>query len=284
MGSKAAADVRVVSATIQKTYYRNGQLRERVPVRNGRRHGVVRAWHKNGKRASEEPFKNGLLDGVCRKWNESGRRLGEYVMFQGTGLQREWHDNGKLQMEIWSICGEFSGRNRIWLRDGTLLAERFYLVGHVVSAEKYREIAAKFKALPKFRGKPAKPRVKPLHIHRVFVDSLLEKHNQREARKWLVKKTDDKTARSLGRFKHENAVAKFVEELYQAGAVEVIVPDIYRNKARDQFSDCLLVQLPRSAAKRKAVREVCAQLRTRKLGAMQPDVDIGESHLYLSLA
>lgn len=273
-----------MSTTIQKTYYRNGQLRERVPVRNGRRHGVVRVWHKNGKRASEEPFKDGLLDGVCRKWNEAGRRLGEYLMFQGTGLQREWHDNGKLQMEIWSICGEFSGRNRIWLRDGTLLSERFYLVGHVVSAEKYREAAARIKALPKFRGKLAKPRVKPLHIHRVFVDSLLEKKNNREARKWLTKKAGDKTARSLGRFKRESATAKFVEELYQAGAVEVIVPDIYRNKARDQFADSLLVQLPKSAAKRKAIRKVCVQLRTRKLGAVQPDVDIGENHLFLSLA
>ena len=253
-------------------------------MRDGRRHGVVRTWHKNGKRASEEPFKNGLLDGVCRKWSESGRRLGEYLMFQGTGLQREWHDNGKLQMEIWSICGEFSGRNRIWLRDGTLLSERFYLVGHVVSAEKYRAVAAQIKALPRFRGKPAEPFVKPLHIHRVFVDSLLEKRNQRAARRWLAKKTGDKTARSLGRFKRESDTLKFVEALYQAGAVEVIVPDIYRNKARDQFSDYLLVQLPRSAAKRKAIRKVCAQLRTRKLGAIQPGEDIGERHLYLSLA
>jgi len=283
MGRGVEVDMRVVSATVQKSFYRSGQLREQVPLRKGRRHGVVRTWHKNGKRASEEPFKNGLLDGVCRQWSESGRRLGEYLMFQGTGLQREWHDNGKLQMEIWTIGGEFSGRNRIWLRDGTLLSERFYLVGHVVSAEKYREVAAQFKALPKFRGKPAKPLVKPLHIHRVFVDSLLEKRNQREARKWLAKKIGDTTLRSLGRFKSENDAAQFVEALYQAGAVEVIVPDIYRNKARDQFSDCLLVQLPRSAAKRKAVREVCAQLRTRKLGAVQPDSDIRESHLFLSL-
>ena len=288
MGSKAETDVRDVKTTIQKTFYRNGQLRERVPVRNGRRHGVVRTWHKNGKRASEEPFKNGLLDGVCRQWSESGRRLGAYPIFQGTGIQREWHDNGKLQMEILTICGEFSGRNRIWLRDGTLLSERFYLVGHVVSAEKYRAVAAQFKALPKFRGKPAnltgKHRVKPLHIHRVFVDSLLEKRNRSAARKWLTKRSGDKTARSLGRFKRENDAAKFVETLYQAGAVEVIVPDIYRNKARDQFSDCLLVQLPKSAAKRKAIRNVCLQLRTRKLGAVQPDEDIGEGHLFLSLA
>lgn len=257
-------------------------------MRNGHRHGVVRVWHRNGKRASEEPYKNGLLHGVCRHWNEAGRRLGEYLIVHGTGCQREWHDNGKLQMEVWTVRGDFCGRNRIWLRDGTLLAERFYLHGLAVSAETYRGAAAKDKTLPKFRGKAAKwtgkNRVKPLHIHRVFVDSLLEKRNQREARKWLAKKTGDKSARSLGRFKRENHAAKFVEALYQAGAAEVIVPDIYRNKARDQFADSLLVQLPRSAAKRKAARKVCGQLRTRKLGAVQPDEDIGESHLYLSLA
>lgn len=277
-----------MSATIQKTFYRNGQLRESVPLRNGRRHGVVRVWHKNGKRASEEPFNNGVLDGVCRHWNEAGRRLGEYLIVHGTGLQRAWHDNGKLQMEIWTVRGEFCGRNRVWLRNGTLLAERFYLHGMAVSAAAYRAAAAKDKTLPKFRGKPAnlagKNRVKPLHIHRVFVDSLLEKRNQREARKWLTKKAGEKTSRSLGRFKHERDAARFAEELYEAGAVEVIGPDIYRNKARDQFADCLLVQLPRSAAMRKAIRKVCGQLRTRKLGAVQPDADIGESHLYLSLA
>ena len=277
-----------MSATVQKSFYRNGQLREQVPLRRGRRHGVVRVWHKNGKRASEEPYQNGLLNGVCRHWNEAGRRLGEYLIVHGTGLQRAWHDNGKLQMEVWTVQGDFCGRNRIWLRDGTLLAERFYLHGLAVSAETYRAAAAKDKALPKFRGKPAKltgrNRVKPLHIHRVFVDSLLEKRNQREARKWLAKKTGDKSARSLGRFKREHDTVKFVEALYQAGAVEVIAPDIYRNKARDQFADCLLVQLPRSTARRKTVRAVCTQLRTRKLGAVQPDKDIGESHLYLSLA
>ena len=288
MGCVVETKVRVLSAAIQKAFYRNGQIRERVPVRSGRRHGVVRVWHKNGRRASEEPYTNGLLHGVCRHWNEAGRRLGEYLMIHGTGCQRGWHDNGKLQIEVWTVHGDFSGRNRIWLRDGTLLTERFYLHGLAVSAETYRAAAAKDKALPKFRGQSAnltgKNRVKPLHIHRVFVDSLLEKRNQREARKWLAKKTGDKTARSLGRFKREDQAAKFVEALYQTSAVEVIVSDIYSNKARDQFADCLLVQLPRSAAKRKAIREVCLQLRTRKLGAVQPDTDIGESHLYLSLA
>ena len=41
--------------------------------------------------------------------------------------------------------------------------------------------------------------------------------------------------------------------------------------------------LPRNPAKRKAVLQVCAQLRRRRLGAMNPDADIGETYLYLYL-
>jgi hypothetical protein len=81
-----------------------------------------------------------------------------------------------------------------------------------------------------------------------------------------------------------NYAIKFVEALYEAGATEVIAPDIYAGKAGDQFADSLLVKLPKVAAKRKAIRKVCAQLSKHKLGAFQPDKDIGESHLYLLLA
>src|SRR2546429_7961859 len=98
-------------------YYRNGQLREEMPLRKGQRHGTVRAWHKNGVLASEEPYRDGLLHGVSRQWNESGKLLGEYRMVHGTGIQRSWHDNGRLQLEVSTVRGEFCGRNRIWLRD-----------------------------------------------------------------------------------------------------------------------------------------------------------------------
>lgn len=244
-------------------------------------------WHKNGRQATAEHYENGLLHGLCRQWNESGRLLGKYRMVHGTGLQRAWHDNGKLQIEVSTVHSEFCGRSRIWLRDGTLLSERFYLHGKTVSTETYRDAAAADKSLPRFRGKPGKPlpknRATEKRIHNVFVRSLLEKPNRSEARKWLTKKATDNTARSLGRFKSEKAAAKFVETLYAAGAREVIAPDHYRNKARDQFADCLLVKLSKSTTMRKAVREVCAQQRTRRLGAMEPEKDIGESHLYLSL-
>lgn len=209
-------------------------------------------------------------------------------MVHGTGIQRAWHDNGRLQVEVSTVAGRFCGRNRIWLRDGTLISETFCIDGRNVAPEVYRAAAAKNGHLPRFRGKPStilpEGIAKEIHLHRVFVAGLLEKPNRREARSWLRKATGDKTARSLGRFKCETDTVRFVEQLYRAGAREVIVPDIYDNKAGDQFADALLVRLPKDASKRKAIRKVCPQLRKKRLGVVQPEEDFGEAYLYLSIA
>jgi len=275
----------MVRTTSQRHFYRTGLLREEIPLRRGRRHGVHRTWHKNGVLASEESYRNGLLHGTCSQWDEAGGLLGKYRMMRGTGVQRAWHDNGQLEMEVSTVRGEFCGRNRIWLRDGTLLSERFYLRGRVVSADQYREAATRDKTLPKFRGKsatlPPKNGATRRHIYRVFVTSLLEKPKHSEAKAWLHKNGGEKAGHWLGRFKRERDAVNFVEQLYDAGAAKVIAPDIYDNEAGDQFADCVLVRLPKDRTKRKAIRRVCAQLRRRDLGAMQPDEDIGETYLYL---
>jgi hypothetical protein len=280
------AIVGLVNKTIEKAYHRNGQLREEVPLRIGRRHGVVRVWHKNGVLANEERYQNGLLHGVCRQWNEAGLLLGEYRMIQGTGVQRTWHENGRLQLEFSTVRGDFSGRYRLWLHDGALMSEEINLHGRPVTAEEYRAARAKDKSLPMLNGETVMPLPKTVatekHIHEVFVRSLLAQKSRAEVRKWL--ESGGKAVRSLGRFKRESDALKFVQALYKAGATEVIAPDIYASKTGDQFADCLLVKLPGIAAKRKAIRKVCAALPKRKLGAFQPDKDIGESHLYLLLA
>jgi hypothetical protein len=273
-----------MNTNIQKAFHRNGQLREEVPLRKGRRHGLYQTWHENGLLASAEPYQDGLLHGVCRQWNEAGRLLGKYKMVHGTGIQLAWHDNGRLQMEISSVHGEFSGYSRIWLWDGTLLSEHLNLRGKPVSAAEYRAAAARDKSLPKLRRRSSKQLpdspASEKHIYRVFVSSILARSNRTEARKWLQKKAGDQTARSLGRFQRERDAEKFVRSLYDAGAVKVIVPGISRNQAGDQFADCLLVRLPKNLGQRKSIRQLCARLQRRDLGAMQPDKDFGESHLY----
>ena len=275
---------RFVKKAIERAFHRNGQLREAVPLLNRRRHGVVRVWHKNGVLANEERYQNGLLHGVCRQWSEDGRLLGKYRMVHGTGVQRTWHENGRLQLEFSTVRGDFSGRHRLWLHDGALMSEEVYLHGRPVTAEEYRAARFKDKSLPKLIGKAGKPLPNTVatekHIHQVFVRSLLAQKNRAEAGKWL--ESGGKAGRSLGRFKCATDALKFIGSLYKAGATEVIAPDIYASKAGDQFADCLLVKLPRIAAKRKAIRKVCSQLSKRKLGAFQPDKDIGESHLFLS--
>ncbi|HWY78664.1 MAG TPA: hypothetical protein VN281_23825 [Verrucomicrobiae bacterium] len=255
-------------------------------MRAGVRHGVVRVWHKNGVLASEEHYQNGLLHGVGRQWSESGRLLGKYRMIHGTGVQRGWHENGKLQLEFSTVRGDFSGRYRMWLHDGSPVFEEIYLHGRIVDVKEYRSARARDKSIPRLIGKAGKPlpktRTTQKHIHEVFVRYLLGRENRSEARKWL--KTGGKKMRSLGRFKREGVALRFVEALYKAGAMEVIAPDIYAGKTGDQFADCLLVRLPKVAARRKAIRKVLAQLPKRKLGAFQPEKDIDESHLYLLLA
>lgn len=276
-----------VIATVQQSRFRNGQLREKSTVRRGRRHGVARSWHPNGILATERHFKNGLLHGHCRQWDESGKLLGEFVMRHGTGVQREWHDNGQLKIEVSTGGGQFCGRNRIWLRDGTLISERFYLHGRQLTPDRYAKAAAKNESLPSYAEKPArlpkKTRTMTRRIHQTFVDGVFERPGRKEARLWFSTGADAKCGRSLGRFRSERSAVAFIECLYAAGTTEVIVPGIYRDKRGNEFANGLLVRLPRSKAVRGRIRKLCASLRRRSLGVVQPDRDIGETLLYLSM-
>lgn len=280
--------MRVMSTTIQQYFYRNGQLRMRVPLKNGRRHGRVRTWHTNGTLATEEPYFNGLAHGVFRQWDDKGRLLGRYKMVRGTGTHRAWHDNGRLQMELSTVNGELCGRSRMWLMDGTLISDRVHLFDRDATVAQYRRVATKDKRLPKLGGRiarlPAENRASRRHQFQVFVSWLLEKPCA-EARTWLT--ASDGKRRNFGRFRParqplKSSAGKFVDALYQAGACEVLVADIYSDRAGNQFTDSILVKLPKERKLRAAVRKVAEQLSTRRLGAMQPDFDFGESHLFLS--
>ena len=208
-------------------------------------------------------------------------------MRHGTGVQREWHDNGQLKIEVSTVDGQFCGRNRIWLRDGTLISERFYLNGSQVTPAKYAKAATKDESLPRYSEKPArlptKSRATQRHIHQNFVDGVLEKPGGKEARLWFSGGVEGKRARSLGRFRSERSAVTFVESIYAAGAPEVIVPGMYPDKRGNKFADGLLVRLPKSKIVRDRIRKVCSVLRRRSLGVVQPDYDIGETHLYLSM-
>lgn len=273
--------------TIQVSRFRNGQMRERIPLVGGLRHGLVQTWHRNGVAASEEPYISGRLHGVCLQWDDSGELLGEFTMDHGTGVQREWHDNGRIKLEVSTVAGKFCGQNRIWLRDGTLLAERYFLRRRPVTRTQYTRAAAKDSTLPQPGDSAAAPRrpsrATERHIHEVFVGGLLEKGSPVEARTWLIAAAKPRSRPSLGRFRSARAALVLVTSLYEAGALEITVPGIYRDRKGKEYADWLLVRLPKLKAVRGRIRKVCRILKEKNLGAFLPESDLGEMHLALAL-
>jgi hypothetical protein len=272
---------------IKQFYYRNGRIHAEIREVGGRFHGSYRTWHFNGQLAEELRYQHGLLHGTSREWDEDGRLLGSFTMNHGTGTQRYWHDNGQLRLEMDSVNGKFHGRTRIWLRDGTLVQENYLIGNEDVTRAGYLKAARKNPDWPQYEGQSA-GKVAPDNIalerrqYEMFIESLLNKSHA-EARRWLSagKRPD---LRSLAKFRTAKAALRFVETLYAAGATTVFVAPVYAGKRGELFADWLLVKLPGAPSKRRALRTLCQDFCNKRDGAMLPDKDFGESHLFVRLA
>jgi hypothetical protein len=272
---------------LDRFYYRNGQIRLENREVGGELHGLCRTWHYNGELAEEKRYHHGKLHGISRQWDEHGHLLGSFTMNHGIGTQRYWHQNGKLRLEINSFNGKFFGRMRNWLRDGTLVQETYYISNVDVTRAAYLKAARKHPDWPQYEGEPTGrvaregPALKRKE-HELFIESLLEK-SCAEARRWLSA-AQNPDLRSLAKFRTSPAALRFVETLYPAGAEAVIAVPIYAGKREKQFADWLLVKLPKTLSKRRALRTLCQDFCNKRDGALLPDKDFGESHLFLRLA
>jgi hypothetical protein len=285
--AKIVAKPRTMSKLRRKRfYYRNGRIHTETRALDGKFHGPVRTWHRNGQLTEELSYRHGLMHGISRQWDEDGRSLGSFAMKEGTGTQRYWHDNGRLKMEIDSRNGKFHGRTRIWLRDGTLVQEYFNIQNNPVSRATYLKLARDNPEWPQYKGQPAGRVVhhstalehKELEL---LIESILEKSHA-EARQWLNAEKLPRH-RSIARFRTTNSALKFVERLYAAGAEAVLAAPIFKGKRGKEYADWLLVRLPKAGSRRRTLQNTCQNFCRKHGGAMLPDKDIGESHLFLRL-
>ena len=173
------------------------------------------------------------------------------------------------------------------LWDGTLVQETYYISNVDVTRAAYLKAARKNSDWPKCERQPAGrvasegPGLKRKE-HQLFIESLLAKSHA-EARQWLTA-VRNPGLRSLAKFRTAKAALRFVEILYAAGAETVIALPIYSGKRGKSFADWLLVELPEPSSKRKPLRMLCQDFCNRRGGAMLPDKDMGESHLFIRLA
>jgi len=271
---------------IKQFFYRNDRVHAEIREVGGQFHGLYRTWHFNGRLAEELHYHHGRLHGTSRQWDENGRLLGPFTMNHGTGTQRYWHQNGRLRLEINSLNGKFFGRTRTWLRDGTLVQEIYYISNVDVTRAAYLKAARKHPDWPQHEGQPAgkvarEGRALERRQHELFIESLLEKSHA-EAKQWLnAAKNPD--LRSLAKFRTSTAALRFVETLYAVGAEAIIAVPIYTGRRGKLFADWLLVKLPKAPSKRKTVRKLCQDLCDKRDGALLPDKDFGESHLFMRL-
>jgi hypothetical protein len=100
-----------------------------------------------------------------------------------------------------------------------------------------------------------------------------------EARKWL-RANESESALASNRFGETRDALQFVQQLYNAGAVRVIVPQTaIRKDDVETYADALVVTLPSDPAKRERVWKLCAQELRRE--GEKPGDSTTESHVLL---
>jgi hypothetical protein len=268
---------------IERSFHRNGTLREEVSFLGRQLHGAYRTWHPNGRLASEEFYEEGRLHGLCRQWNARGKLLGSFRLKHGTGIQREWFENGQLQLETSTVAGQFTGRTRVWLRDGVLVSEQFAIENRNVTPAAYAAVAIKHEDYPRYPASKTKKKFpdeseierREFQLH---IEWLLAQKNKREALAWLKAGAQ---ARSLGLLKLTQA-RELVQKLYDAGALQIFAADIYDEKKRKQFSDVLLVKLPLEKSARQTIRRLLVKLPVKLRAGVLPIQDHGEEFLFAS--
>ena len=275
--------MRKARPTVQRAFYRNGSLREEISMAGRERHGPHRTWHPNGRPASEAFYEHGQLNGLCQQWNARGEPLGAFQMEHSTGIHREWFANGQLQFEASMIARKFTGRIRVWLRDGTLVSEQFAIENRNVTPAAYAQAAAKNKDWPRYpvakvaRKFPSAAEIEQREFA-LHIQSLLAQKTKRTALLWL--KAGAKR-RSLGRFNFRQAT-QLVQKLFDAGARQIFAVEIYSDKTGKQYSDALLVKLPVEKSAQQNVRRLLTKLPAKLRAGVLPAADCGEEFLFAS--
>ena len=266
---------------VQRTFFRNGQLRSETWLLDGQFHGPTRAWHRNGQLATGEFYDHGLAHGLGQRWNEAGKLLGSFRMKHGTGIRRDWFENGKLSSESSRVNGFFTGRMRHWIMDGTLSSECYLIENRDVSRQKYLAAARKNPAyLPAPADKLRVSRAANLDKRQfaLHIQWLLSLENQCEAREWLKAGA---AKRSLGLLNFKQA-QQLVKKIYATGAHQIIVVNIYHGKSGKQFSDQLVIKMPGELRARRRIHKLLGDFPAKIRGAAVPEPEDDAEYAYAS--
>lgn len=267
-----------------KAYYPDGTLRITGTLVDGVPHREFRQWHPNGTLSELTTYKNGVPDGTSYHWNSEGNLLGTYTITDGTGTQVMWNDDGSIAAEFDFVDGKWNGLHRFYL-NGELTAQEFYINNSKTTKRKYLQQCEVNPKLPKYvERQPSKqtaaPRTSPplatqssAMCQKLF-DHLL---NGPEARSWL---SDGDSNRSLGESRDQESSLDIVNELYLAGATNVLVADITKYDENSENASILVVHLPKNTKLRSQVLATAHEVGEAGFDA---ETDVGQAYIVVKL-
>ena len=90
------------SMTGEIDFYPNHLKKTEGPVKDGKKHGLWKAWYKDGTKWSEGNFQHDMNHGRHTVWHENGQKFyeGNYIVGQRTGIWTFWAEDGRLLKEL----------------------------------------------------------------------------------------------------------------------------------------------------------------------------------------
>ena len=109
--------------SVKKSYYDNGNIRYKNPMKNNKINGVAKYWSEEGYLINEVEYLNGLLHGEWKEYYPSKKikSVTIYKFNKKDGLQITYHMNGIKKSEtVFSDDVQISETLR-WSNSGTLI-------------------------------------------------------------------------------------------------------------------------------------------------------------------
>ena len=79
-------------------WYENGQKKEEITYKNGKRNGKWTLWYENGQKKLEGTYKYGEEDGLWIWWYENGQQMSEVTWKDGEEIsKKEWNRDGSVK-------------------------------------------------------------------------------------------------------------------------------------------------------------------------------------------
>jgi len=119
-----------------------------------------------------------------------------------------------------------------------------------------------------------------LEEHEKFIQELLSNPNKSEAYSWLDECSDDSFS-NVGELESTEKSLDLIQEIYGAGAVEVIAVEIDKYPDGDENTGKLVIVMPEEPEKRKKVLEWCSRISGEQGFAAHEDY--GQRHEFVML-